>query len=300
LRGAERGTSRGSMLEGDPVIARHELELTLVIPIYNGAAFIEPNLETALRFLDEYAPSSELILVDDGSTDDTLAILERFRQRVGTPRVRVFHNEVNRGKGYSVRRGMLEARGRLRVFNDADFTYPVDNVARIVRALHSGADVAIACRLHPDSFYIVNSQFLWKQLSRHWTGRAFNFVARLLLVGQLRDTQAGLKGFTAQAAETIFRLQRMDRFSFDVETLFLALRRGMKVSEVGVQFIYRKEPSTIHFFGDTLKMLRDMFRIRRRAARGEYDCDAPPDASSTRSRDSNALHAMRTERDERP
>lgn len=278
--------------------ARYEVELSLVIPIYNAATFIESNLETALRFLDEHAPSSELILVDDCSTDDTLKILERFRDRAATPRVRVLHNPVNRGKGYSVRRGMLEAKGRFRVFNDADFTYPVDNVMRIVRALAAGADVAIACRLHPDSHYIVNSQFLWKLLSRHWTGRVFNFVARVLLVGDLRDTQAGLKGFTARAAEAIFPLQRMDRFSFDVETLFLALRRKMKVTEVGVQFIYRKEPSTIHFFGDTLKMLRDMFRIRGRAARGDYDRDPSADTTESDPRGSNEVHAVQTERAE--
>ncbi|MCC7170593.1 MAG: glycosyltransferase [Planctomycetes bacterium] len=278
--------------------ARHEVELSLVIPIYNAATFIEANLDAALRFLDEYAPSSELVLVDDCSTDDTLKVLERFRAKAATPRVRVLHNEFNRGKGFSVRRGMLEARGRLRVFNDADFTYPVDNVMRIVRALRAGADVAIACRLHPDSHYIVNSQFLWKLLSRHWTGRVFNFVARVLLVGELRDTQAGLKGFTADAAETIFPLQRMDRFSFDVETLFLALRRGMKVTEVGVQFIYRKEPSTIHFFGDTLKMLRDMFHIRGRAARGEYDRDLGSRETKASDRGSNEVHAVQTERAE--
>lgn len=276
--------------------ARYELELSLVIPVYNGAPFIEANVDSALRFLDEFAPSSELILVDDCSTDDTLKILERCRAKADSSRVRVLHNTTNRGKGYSVRRGMLEAKGRLRVFNDADFTYPVDNVARIVRALQNGADVAIACRLHPDSQYIVNSQFLWKLLSRHWTGRVFNFVARVLLVGELRDTQAGLKGFTAQAAQAIFPLQRMDRFSFDVESLFLALRRGMKVAEVGVQFIYRKEPSTIHFFADTLKMLRDMFRIRGRAARGEYDKEVSGGTSTAGDRGSNEVHAVQTER----
>jgi dolichyl-phosphate beta-glucosyltransferase len=246
-------------------------ELSLVIPVYNSASFIEHNLDQAMRFLDEHAPSSELIVVDDCSKDDTRAVVERFRARVNSPRVRVIHNKRNGGKGFSVRRAMLEANGRYRVFNDADFTYPIDNVLRIVKALKEGADVAIACRLHPDSHYVVNSQFLWKLLSRHWTGRLFNWVARVLLVGDLRDTQAGLKGFTADAARTIFPLQQMDRFSFDVETLFLALRKNLKVSEVGIEFIYRKEPSTIHFFGDTLKMLRDMFRIRARAARGEYD-----------------------------
>jgi dolichyl-phosphate beta-glucosyltransferase len=259
-----------------------EPELSLVIPVYDGAAFVEANLLVAASFLDEHVPSWEMVLVDDCSRDDTLRILERFRDRTGADRVKVLHNAHNRGKGYSVRRGMMAATGRFRVFNDADFTYPVENVMRILAPLRAGADVAIACRLHPDSHYVVNSQFLWKLLSRHWTGRVFNWVARVLLVGDLRDTQAGLKGFTARAAHSIFPLQRMDRFSFDVETLFLALRQKLRVVEVGIEFLYRKEPSTIHFFGDTLKMLRDMFRIRARAARGEYD---PPPAMSAQSRE---------------
>ncbi len=245
--------------------------LSLIIPAYNSARFLERNLARCAAYLEESEQDWELIVVDDCSTDSTHEIAERFRERGGGERVRVLRNGKNAGKGASVRRAMLAARGDYRVFTDADLTYPIENVGRIGRSLRAGADVAVACRVHEDSRYIVNAQFLPILLTRHLLGRAFSLSARLLLVGWLRDTQAGLKGFTRAAAERIFPLQIMNRFSFDVEVLFLARRLGLKIEEVGVEFIYSKEPSTIRFATDTLRMLRDMLRIRWRALAGRYD-----------------------------
>lgn len=244
--------------------------LSLIVPVYNSARFIEPNLQKAIAFLERFPAGSELILVDDCSADATPAILERFRAAHPERRIRVLQNEPNQGKGYSVRRAMLEATGEVRVFTDADLTYPIENVENVLARLAEGCDVAVACRVHPDSRYIVPANFLPMLLTRHLMGRTFSLLARVLLVGSLRDTQAGLKGFTAAAAERVFPLQTMNRFAFDLEILTIARHLGLAVGEVGVEFHYTKEPSTIRFFGDSLKMARDMWRIRMNLARGRY------------------------------
>lgn len=244
-----------------------EVSLSLVVPVYNSANFIEANLTLALTFLDAY-PGAELIVVDDCSRDETPAIVERLAAQ--DDRLRFLRNDVNRGKGFSVRRAMLEARGARRVFNDADFTYPIGNVANVLAALDAGADVAIACRVHDDSRYIVPAEFLPTLVTRHFMGRTFSFLAQLLLVGSVRDTQAGLKGFTANAADRIFARQTMNRFSFDLEVVVIARQLGLRIDEVGVEFRYCKEPSTVHFVRDTFKMLRDMLKIRLNVARGRY------------------------------
>lgn len=245
--------------------------LSLIIPVYNSARFIEENLRLALTFLDGH-PGSELIVVDDCSKDETPEIVQRLAAE--DVRLRFFQNDVNRGKGFSVRRAMLEAKGERRVFNDADFTYPIGNAAHVLAALDAGADVAIACRVHDDSRYIVPAEFLPTLVTRHFMGRTFSALAKILLVGSVRDTQAGLKGFTAAAAERIFKLQTMNRFSFDLEVVVIARQLELRIDEVGVEFHYCKEPSTVHFVRDTFKMLRDMVRIKMNVARGRYDDDA--------------------------
>lgn len=244
--------------------------LSLVVPIFNGAPFLEDNLSKAWAWLREHEPDSELIIIDDGSSDDTAAIIGRFQQEVDSDRILMLRNEANRGKGFSIRKAMLQARGRYRVFTDADLTYPIENVASILEKLRDGTDVAIACRVHEDSHYIVDGALLARLATRHVMGRIFNVVARALVVNGLRDTQAGLKGFSAAAADQIFALQRLGRFSFDVEVLFIAQKLGFEVAEVGVSFIYCKEPSTIRFGLDTLKMLRDMLYIRLNSIWGRY------------------------------
>lgn len=259
-----------------------EPHLTLVIPVFNGARFLRDSLLQCWQWLAGRGQPGELLVVDDGSDDATPQILAEFADRVAGPGrapavdFRCLRNATNRGKGFSVRRACRHARGRHVVFNDADLTYPVENVAELVAVLEQGADVAIGSRMHADSRYVVSPSFFRKLYTRHFMGRAFNLLVRALVVRGVLDTQAGLKGFSRDAARTLAARVRLDRFSFDVELLFVARRLGLRIAECPVLFLYRKEPSTVRFARDSLAMLRDMLRIRLRGVRGMYDRDPDP------------------------
>ncbi|NOT46008.1 MAG: glycosyltransferase [Acidobacteria bacterium] len=255
--------------------------LTFVIPVYNGAAFLRASLDEVWRWLVSRHAPAELLVVDDGSSDATPQVLDDFaRWTTGDGRApgivfRRLRNAVNRGKGFAVRRAFLHARGRYVVFTDADLTYPVENVAAVVARLEQGADVVLASRMHRDSRYEVAPWFFRKLYTRHLMGRVFNLLVRALVVPDVRDTQAGLKGFGREAAVALAERVRLDRFSFDVELLFVARRLRLSVVDCPVLFLYRKEPSTVRFAHDSFAMLRDMIRIRIRGWRGVYE--AGPD-----------------------
>lgn len=209
------------------------------------------------------------MLVDDHSLPATAAILERFA--ADTPGVQLLRNERNRGKGHAVARGMLAATGRWRVFTDADLAYPATQISRITDMLAGGADLAVACRVLPESRYIMSPTFFSYLYTRHLMSRMFNTVVRWTLVRDIRDTQAGLKGFTAAAAESIFPRLRTTGFGFDVEVLHLARRYGMRIVETPVEFRYDDEPTTVRFARDAASMIRDLARIRWSDWRGTYD-----------------------------
>ncbi|MBL8747556.1 MAG: glycosyltransferase [Planctomycetes bacterium] len=252
--------------------------LTLTIPVYNGAAFLDGTLSTARAWLATRNTVAELLVVDDCSTDATAEVIRAFAARTeNTDAVTFRHvrNERNRGKGFSLRRAFLLANGDHVVFTDADLTYGMHDVATIVGALAGGADVAYGSRMHPDSRYVIAPTFLPKLYTRHAMGRVFNHLARMAVVPGIRDTQAGLKGFRREAARAIASRCRLDRFSFDVEMFFVARRLGLRIDECPVEFLYRKEPSTVRFATDSLRMLRDMARIRCRGVRGVYDRPDP-------------------------
>ena len=250
--------------------------LTLVIPVYNGARFVASSLQQAWAWLGQQAFASELLVVDDGSADDTGPILAAFAAAHPSDdrrQLSVLRNAHNRGKGFSIRRAFLHARGALIVFTDADLTYPIENVEPIVQALAAGADLAYGCRMHADSRYVVAPTFFGKLFTRHFMGRAFNLLLRLLVVPGVRDSQAGLKGFRKPAATLLAHRVRLSRFSFDVELFFVARRHGLRLCDCPVRFIYRKEPSTVRFVRDSLAMVRDMLAVRWRGLTGAYDRD---------------------------
>ena len=176
-------------------------------------------------FLAVQSFTSELIVVDDSSDDDTPAVVEDVR--ADAENFRVLRNEQNRGKGFSVARGMLASRGLYRIFTDADLAYPPEEVDKIVADLDAGADVAIACRVLPESRYLMSPTFFSYLYTRHVMSRVFNAAVRWTLVPGVLDTQAGLKGFTAAAAETVFSRLTIARFGFDVEALYIARRHGL-------------------------------------------------------------------------
>lgn len=264
----------------------HRPSVSLVLPVLNGAAFIERSVRDAMRWVREHEHRLELIVVNDGSRDATAAILERMKRELsgGPTPLRVLTNPVNRGKGYSVRRGLLEASGELRVFTDADLTYTMGSLVGIVDALIGGADIAVGCRVHERSEYVVAPSFFRYIYTRHNAGRVFNALVRAALVRDLRDTQAGLKGFRADVVRDLFPRLEKDRFSFDVELLFLAQKEGYRIVEVPVTYLYRKEPSTVSFVKDTVDMCVDLASIRWAWTRGRYDraVEAPRSAAGER------------------
>ena len=243
--------------------------LSLVIPVYDAARLLPATLEAVDHFLTHVPSRAEVLFIDDCSTEvETQIVLEDFARRHDG--VRVLRNGRNRGKGYSVTRGMLAARGRNRVFTDVDLAYPLDQVHRIVEELERGADVAIACRVLPESRYLMSPGFFHYLYTRHVMSRSFNRVVRAFLLPGILDTQAGLKGFTAAAAELCFGRSTIPGFGFDIECLYIARRHGLTVRQTAVNFRYDDEPSTVRFAQDGTRMLRDIWQVRTNAWRGQY------------------------------
>ena len=248
------------------------VDLSLVVPVYHCGGRLDQSLEELARFLDAAPVPAEVVLVDDRGTDASApALLRRFATR---PDVRLIVNDRNRGKGYSVRRGMLAAVGRRRVFTDADLAYPLDEVWNLCRALDRGADVAIACRVLGESRYEMSAGYLRYLYTRHVMSRAFNRLARLTLLPGVLDTQAGLKGYTAAAVLEVFPRVTIAGFGFDLECLYVARRLGLRIEQVPVRFRYDDEPSTVRLLRDARTMAADLVRIRWRGLAGAYD-DAP-------------------------
>lgn len=251
-----------------------EPSLTFVLPVYNGANFFGDTLRTAWQWLAERTGERELLVVDDGSRDATADVIAAFAAAcapVPGLRLTAVRNAQNRGKGYSLRRAFLLARGEHVVFTDADLTYAMANAEPLLAALAAGAQVAYGSRMHDGSRYVVAPTFFPMLYTRHVMGRVFNLLVRAIVVPGIRDTQAGLKGFTQHAARELAGRIRLDRFSFDVELFYIARRLGLRIDECPVEFLYRKEPSTVRFVQDSLRMLRDMLRIRWRGLRKVYD-----------------------------
>jgi dolichyl-phosphate beta-glucosyltransferase len=244
------------------------VELSLIVPAYNSAAFIADTLTGALAFLERRGESFELIVVDDGSADGSMPLLSELAAR-HCP-LRLIRNGANHGKGHAVRSGALQSSGRRVIFTDADLAYPLTEIDKIVRALDAGADLAIADRTSPQSLYHMSPAFFSYLYTRHLLSRMFNLMVRGSLGIKVRDCQAGLKGFRRAAADIIFPRQRLDGFAFDVELLYIARRFKLDVRQVPVEFRYFSEPSTVDFLRDSICAVRDLVRVRLNAARGHY------------------------------
>ncbi len=252
---------------------------SVVIPAYNESQRIGASLERILQYLAEAGWDAEVVVVNDGSRDDTAALVQRYVER--DPRVRLLHNPGNRGKGYSVRHGMLHARGELLIFSDADLSSPIAECARLAAAIRQGAEVAIGSRwMRPEL------QTERQPLYRQFFGRIFNLLLRLVLGLKYKDTQCGLKAFTRHAAMEIFPRQRIERWGFDPELLFLARRLGLRVAEVPVAWAH-DERSKINPLVDGLKMFLEMLRVRWYALSGRYggpqasQATSPPSSTET-------------------
>lgn len=230
--------------------------LSLVIPAYNEAGRIGGTVTHVCAYLDRQPYDWEVIVVIDGGTS---AAADEARAAAGArPNVRVFENEVNRGKGYSVRRGFAEARGDRLVFIDADLSLPVEGLAAMMSRFDNGADVVIASRTAPGSRIEGAAPPMRNAMSK-----LFNLTVQAIAVPGLGDTQCGFKGFTAPAARAIFPHVKSDRFGFDVEALFLARKHGFRIDELPVVCRYHGG-SSVNRVGDVVNMVADVIAIRFR------------------------------------
>jgi glycosyltransferase involved in cell wall biosynthesis len=237
--------------------------LSIVIPAYNEAARIESALERVLACVAERHWDAEVLVVDDGSTDSTPAIVQRWM--LTHPNLHLISNDGNRGKGFSVRNGVLQSTGQIVMFTDADLSSPIEEAERLFAALDAGADVAIGSR-----WLDKQRQTRHQPLYRRFFGRCFNWVTRKVMGLPYKDTQCGFKAFKREPAQVIFRLQTIERWGFDPELLFIARKLGYKIVEVPVTWGH-DERSRISYLKDGTQMLQEMAQIRKNSIRGRYD-----------------------------
>jgi glycosyltransferase involved in cell wall biosynthesis len=235
---------------------------SIVIPAFNESARILPTLDSVVACIRERGWQAEVIVVDDGSRDTTADLVQAFA--VQAPEVRLITNPRNRGKGYSVRTGMMQGLGEVVMFTDSDLSAPIEEAERLFAAIAEGADIAIGSRWLESSRQTHRQPFY-----RQFFGRCFNAVTRAVMGLPFADTQCGIKAFTRDAAQTVFQLQTIERWGFDPEILFIALKRGLRVVEVPVSWAH-DERSRVSYLKDGLKMLEDIAVIRWNALRGRY------------------------------
>ena len=249
------------------------LSLSIIIPAYNEEACMADSLGEIHRFALAYPGSAEILVVDDGSTDATPAIVESTRARLDSPDVplHLVRHPVNRGKGASVRTGFFRATGDVVMFTDADLSAPMAEAEHLIRPIADDQyDVVVGSRAI-DPTRIIRPQGM---IRRH-TGRLFSLAVRSITGVTIRDTQCGFKAFRRDAAVPIFARQRLDRFAFDVELLYLAARYGLRVKEVPVRWSH-VEHSSVSTFRDGRKMVFDLCRIRWNDWIGRYRAPADP------------------------
>jgi len=233
-----------------------EPALSVVIPAYNEAERIGPYLEAIAAFLQAAGEPHEILVVDDGSRDGTADLIRRERQRLEALGLLTY--EPNRGKGHAVRTGFLAARGKLRLFADADGSTPIAELLRLRSALEQqGCDLAIGSRALP-------APGIERRIKphRYLIGQVFRVLREGLLHVSVVDSQCGFKLLTAEAARIICPAARVDGFAFDVEWLYLAARAGLRVAEVPVNW-HDSQSSRVNLLTDPWRMTRDMLRIRR-------------------------------------
>lgn len=241
--------------------------LSVVIPAYNEEERLGPSLEHILSYLKSRAVPSEILVVDDGSTDGTPQIAQAFSgSRHHCCSIRFLRNDRNRGKGYSVRRGMLEALGRYALFTDADLSAPIEELPKLERCVIDGRyAVALGSRALEGSRVEVHQSFF-----RETSGKIFNRLMRWATGLPYQDTQCGFKLFQMDRCKDIFRTQQIEDFGFDVEVLYIARKWGLAAAEIPV--VWRQSSgSRVHFIPDAAEMLLDLIRIRWHDARGKYE-----------------------------
>ena len=235
--------------------------LSIVIPAHNEESRLPRTLGQIFTFLEKQSYPFEVIIVENGSSDRTLELAREFISRY--PSLRVLHEE-RPGKGNAVRRGVLEALGEYRFICDADLSMPIEEVQKFLPPLLNDFDLAIASREAPGAVRYNEPSY------RHLGGRAINLAIRLLILPGLNDTQCGFKCFRAETARALFNQQTLLGWSFDIELLYLARRRRLRIKEIPVQWYFDAD-SKVNAVRDALRMIGDIFRIHINAWHGRYD-----------------------------
>jgi len=238
--------------------------LSIIIPAHNEVARLAPSLQKISTFLGGQDFSAEVLVVENGSSDGTLALARSYQKQM--PYLRVF-SESARGKGLAVRRGMLEAKGEFRFLCDADLSMPIEQVNRFLPPMMDPVDVAIGSRELPGSVRYDEPGF------RHLIGRIFNTMVRWLVLPGIQDSQCGFKCFRDEVADAVFPLQTLGGMSFDAEVLYIARRKGYKVREVAIDWYFDPD-SRVRLIKDSLYMGLDLLKIRLNAIQGRYDTQA--------------------------
>lgn len=237
------------------------LEISVVVPAYNEEARLPRTLGCIREYLRRAHPSSEVIVVDDGSVDGTVEVVRTAQKEM--PELRLLSNSVNSGKGYSVRSGMREARGSIALFTDADLSAPIEEADKLFAALGS-ADVAIGSRALDRSLIQIH-----ESRARELAGILFNRMMRVATGLSFEDTQCGFKAFCVERSRIIFEQQRIEDFGFDPEILFLAQRHGLRIVEIPVRWAH--DPRTkVHVMRDSVRMFEDLWKVRWNARLGRY------------------------------
>ncbi|MGB6429802.1 MAG: dolichyl-phosphate beta-glucosyltransferase [Candidatus Acidiferrales bacterium] len=236
-------------------------DVSVIIPAYNEEKRLPPTLARIEEYFAARPLTWEILVVDDGSRDQTAQVVESLRSRIAG--LRLVSNAGNRGKGYSVRHGMREAKGNVALFTDADLSAPIEEADKLLAALEN-SDVAIGSRALNRGLIEVHQSGV-----REMAGKSFNWAVRALIGVPFADTQCGFKAFRRERTQILFEQQRIERFGFDPELLFLARRHGLSVVEVPVRWAH--DPATrVHVLGDGLQMVGDLAVIRWNSLLGRY------------------------------
>lgn len=247
--------------------------LSIVIPALNEEHRLPPSLEKIDAFLSTQAYSYEVIVVDNGSTDRTKEVVETFQQ---THDYVKFIQLSERGKGRAVKAGMLAANGDYRFICDADLSMPIEEISKFLPPNGENADVLIGSREGDGADRVGEPEY------RHIIGRIFNFIVKVTAVSEFEDTQCGFKMFSREAADDLFSVQQMNGIGFDVELIFIALRRGYKVIDVPITWYYDGD-SRMRLFQDSLHILLEIWEIRQNWRKGVYERQTKPQGQDHKS-----------------
>lgn len=249
------------------------LELSVIIPAFNEESRLPKTLDSVYGFLSGRGRSFEIVVVDDGSHDNTADVVIEYSKN--HPEVRLLSYQPNKGKGHAVRVGMLAGKGDLLLIDDADGSSPIEEVERLEDAIANGADIAIGSRAKPDPSRKVDAL-----VHRKFIGNTFNAIVQSLVLPGFYDTQCGFKMFKRQVARDIFGVNRIDGFGFDVEVLYIAKIRGYKTEEIAINWA-NMEGSKVNVLVDSPKMFLEVIKVACSAWFGMYKKNAGGQTNSS-------------------